>query len=68
MGAGTVAGIDWASEVHVACVLDGDGAVASRFSFTHDGAAIKAMAGRLRAAGVAGWRSSAAMGRSSRSC
>ena len=54
MGAGTVAGIDWASEVHVACVLDGDGAVASRFSFTHDGAAIKAMAGRLGAAGVAG--------------
>jgi hypothetical protein len=31
-----------------------DGAVASRFSFTHDGAAIGAMAGRLRAARVAG--------------
>ena len=54
MGEGMVAGIDWASEVHVACVLDGDGAVDSRFSFTHDGAAIRAMAGRLRAAGVAG--------------
>ena len=34
MGEGMVAGIDWASEVHVACVLDGDGAVAGRFSFT----------------------------------
>jgi transposase len=54
MGEGVVAGIDWASEVHVACVMDGDGAVASRFSFTHDGAVIRAMAGRLRAAGVAG--------------
>ena len=38
MGEGMVAGIDWASEVHVACVMDGDGAVTSRFSFTHDGA------------------------------
>jgi transposase len=54
MGEGMVAGIDWASEVHVACVMGGDGTVASRFSFTHDGAAIRAMAGRLRAAGVAG--------------
>jgi transposase len=54
MGEGMVAGIDWASEVHVACVMDGHGAVASRFSFTHDAAAIGAMAGRLRAAGVAG--------------
>jgi transposase len=54
MGEGMVAGIDWASQVHVACVMDGDGAVASRFSFTHDGAAIVAMTGRLRAAGVAG--------------
>jgi hypothetical protein len=26
MGAGMVAGIDWASEVHVACVMDGDAA------------------------------------------
>jgi len=54
MGEGMVAGIDWASEVHVACVLDGHGAVASRFSFTHDGPGIAAMAGRLRAADVAG--------------
>jgi transposase len=54
MTEGAVAGIDWASEVHVACVIGKDGTVASRFSFRHDAAAIAAMAGRLRAAGVAG--------------
>jgi Transposase len=53
MAEGVVAGIDWASEVHVACVLDRDGAVAGRFSFTHDAAAIRAMVRRLRSAGVA---------------
>jgi len=40
---GNCAGIDWASEVHVACVLDGDGTVTGRFSFSHDAAAIRAM-------------------------
>jgi len=30
MDAGKVAGIDWASEVHVACVMDADGTVAGR--------------------------------------
>jgi transposase len=54
MGEGAVAGIDWASEVHVACVIGEDGTVASRFSFTHDAAAIRTMTRRLRAAGVAG--------------
>jgi transposase len=54
MGEGMVAGIDWASEVHAVCVMDGHGAVASRFSFTHDAAAIGAMVRRLGAAGVAG--------------
>jgi transposase len=53
MTEGAVAGIDWASEVHVACVIGKDGMVASRFSFTHDAAAIRAMARRLQAAGVA---------------
>lgn len=57
MDAGKVAGIDWASEVHVACVMDADGTVAGRFSFTYDPAAIEAMVRRLRTAGVAGWRS-----------
>jgi transposase len=53
MAEGVVAGIDWASEVHVACVLGGDGAVAGRFSFTHDAAAIRTMIRRLQAADVA---------------
>ncbi len=54
MAEGVVAGIDWASELHVACVLGRDGAVAGRFSFTHDAAAIRIMIRRLQAAGVAG--------------
>ena len=54
MTQGIAAGIDWASEVHVACVLDADGAVTGRFSFTHDDAAIRSMVRRLRTAGVAG--------------
>jgi transposase len=49
---GVVAGIDWASEVHVCCVIDADGVVADRFSFTHDAAAIRSMVRRLRAAGA----------------
>ena len=53
MAEDVVAGIDWASEVHVACVLDRGGAVAGRFSFTHDAAAIRAMVRRLKAADVA---------------
>jgi transposase len=53
MAEGAVAGLDWASEVHVACVIGKDGTVASRFSFTHDAAAIRTMTRRLRAAGVA---------------
>jgi hypothetical protein len=54
MAGSVVAGIDWASEVHVACLVDGDGTVMERFTFTHDAVAIKAMVGRLRSAGVAG--------------
>jgi transposase len=53
MAQGVVAGTGWASEIHVACVLDGDGAATSRFSFNHDAAAIKAMIRRLHTAGVA---------------
>jgi transposase len=52
MTQGIVAGIDWASEVHVACVLDGDGGGGGPFSFAHDAAAIRAMIRRLHAAGA----------------
>jgi transposase len=54
MAEGVVAGIDWASEVHVACVVDEAGSVTGRFSFTHDAAAIRSMVRRLCAAKVAG--------------
>lgn len=52
MAKGAIAGIDWASQVHVACILDGAGLVVDRFEFTHDAGAIGAMAKRLRRAGV----------------
>jgi transposase len=51
---GPVAGIDWASQLHVACVIDGDGLVVDRFDFTHDCFAIRAMIKRLRRAAVVG--------------
>jgi Transposase len=52
----TFAGIDWASMLHVACVVDGDGQVVDRFEFTHDAAAITDMirrVKRVKASGVA---------------
>ena len=55
MAEGVVAGIDWASEVHVACVMDGDGAVTGRFSFTHDARGDQGDGpAAARSAGVAG--------------
>ena len=44
----TFAGIDWASIVHVACVVGPDGEVVDRFEFTHDAAAITGMTQRLK--------------------
>ena len=63
MAEGVVAGIDWASEVHVACVMDSDGLVTGRFSFTHDAAAIRAMAGGCAPRAWQGWRLSAVTAR-----
>ncbi len=47
-----VAGIDWASMLHVACVLDVHGDVVDRFEFAHDAAAIRGMIRRLSRAKV----------------
>ena len=47
-----VAGIDWASMLHVACVLDVQGEVLDRFEFAHDAAAIRGMIRRLSRAKV----------------
>ena len=49
---GPTAGVDWASETHVACVVGEDGGVIDRFAFSHDATGLKAMVRRLRAAGV----------------
>ena len=54
MDEGAVAGIDWASMLHVACVVGSDGQVVDRFEFTHDAAAITDMVRRMRIAGEAG--------------
>jgi transposase len=45
--------VDWASETHVACVVDSDGGVIDRFAFAHDATGLKEMVRRFRAAGVA---------------
>jgi transposase len=48
------AGIDWASLVHVACVVGPEGEVVDRFEFTHDAAAITSMIQRLKRAKASG--------------
>ena len=51
---GAVAGIDWASETHVCCVIDDDGAVVERFEVTHDASSLRALTKRLVRLGVSG--------------
>ncbi len=46
------AGVDWASQTHVGCVVDADGTVIDRFDIAHDDRALTAMARRLRTSGV----------------
>ena len=54
-----MAGIDWASQTHVCCVIDDtDGRVLERFDVSHDAAALRAMPKRLGRAGCRVWRSS----------
>ena len=50
---GAVAGIDWASAGHVACVVDMSGKVAGRLAVAHDRAGIAALTAWLRRAGAA---------------
>lgn len=49
-----VAGIDWASETHVCCVIDDAGGVVERFDVAHDAASLRAMTKRLARVGVSG--------------
>jgi hypothetical protein len=47
---GPKAGVDWASETHVGCVVGDDGAVVDRFDIAHDASGLKQMVRRFRAA------------------
>jgi hypothetical protein len=50
---GAVAGIDWASQTHVCCVIDdSDGRMLERFDVAHDVASLRAMTKRLVRAAV----------------
>jgi transposase len=49
---GVTAGLDWASADHAACVVDGAGVVAGRFTVTHTAAGLGELVDRLVAAGV----------------
>ena len=46
------AGLDWAKDDHVVCVLDADGEVLDRFTVTHTAAGLKTLIARLLAAGA----------------
>lgn len=46
------AGIDWAKDDHVVCVLDAEGVVVDRFSIGHTSAGLKELMTRLSAAGA----------------
>jgi transposase len=49
---GVTAGIDWASEDHAVCILDGAGQVVSRFCAGHSAAGLRDLVQRLAKAGV----------------
>jgi transposase len=45
------AGLDWASQVHVVCVIDEHGTIETRFEVTHDADGLRELARRLAASG-----------------
>ncbi len=49
---GPTAGVDWASQTHVGCLVGKDGAVLDRFDIAHDARGLKQMVRRFRAGGV----------------
>jgi len=42
-----VAGVDWASEEHAVCVVDGDGRIVEGRRYRHDEHGVQALCGRL---------------------
>lgn len=51
-GVRVTAGVDWAKDDHVVCVVGDQGEVLDRFTVAHDAAGLKRMASRLPKAGV----------------
>jgi len=47
------AGVDWAKDDHVVCIVDADGEVVDRFSVEHTAAGLRRLVARLLKAGVA---------------
>lgn len=52
MGESRFAGVDWASQQHAACVVDGDGRIAEGGRYRHDERGIRALCARLIELGV----------------
>jgi transposase len=46
------AGLDWASQIHAACVIDAHGSVVVQFEIKHDAAGLAELCRRLRSAGA----------------
>lgn len=52
MGEGRFAGVDWASEEHAVCVVDGDGRIVEGRRYRHDERGLRALCNRLIELGV----------------
>jgi transposase len=52
VGEGRFAGVDWASQEHAVCVVDGDGRIAEGGRYRHDERGIRALCARLLELGV----------------
>ncbi len=62
------AGVDWAKDDHLVCVVGADGEVLERFTVGHDGAGLVDLTRRLRQAEVVDAGSNVRTGRSSMPC
>lgn len=62
------AGVDWAENNHVVCLVDTGGEVVDRLTVAHDKASIARLITVLRDVDVAGWVSNVVTGRWSPPC
>ncbi len=65
---GLTAGLDWAKDDHVVCVMDADGAVVDRFTVEHTTSGLRGLVRGWSSAAAPRSRSSAPTGRSSTRC